>query len=158
NCCFFSNTAQGVLVSAASPAATTLTHMTIDSNGAFGVRNSGTGSVAMYNCIVAHNAWAGVYRDAGAGALTTDTSDVPLNAVPDYANAPPGPGSTNNAPKLLAVGSASLLAGSPCINTANPAHCPGTDMFGNPRPIGSGCDIGAFEYGACAPPGISQQP
>jgi hypothetical protein len=38
-----------------------------------------------------------------------------------------------------------LQLGSPAIDTGNPA-CPATDQRGAPRPIGLGCDIGAFEH------------
>jgi uncharacterized repeat protein (TIGR02543 family) len=42
-----------------------------------------------------------------------------------------------------------LLAGSPAIDTGNPDSnvCPTTDQRGYTRPIGVGCDIGAYEYG-----------
>ena len=39
----------------------------------------------------------------------------------------------------------SLLAGSVAINNGDPVHCPATDQRGVARPIGSTCDIGAFE-------------
>ncbi|MYD10506.1 MAG: hypothetical protein F4X02_10745 [Chloroflexi bacterium] len=39
-----------------------------------------------------------------------------------------------------------LRASSPAIDAADPAHCPPTDQLGNPRPQGSGCDIGAVEF------------
>jgi CSLREA domain-containing protein len=38
-----------------------------------------------------------------------------------------------------------LLAGSPAIDTADPATCPATDQRGVTRPQGAGCDVGAFE-------------
>ena len=42
-----------------------------------------------------------------------------------------------------------LLPGSSAIDKGNsdPAVCPGTDQRGYTRPIGAGCDIGAYEYG-----------
>jgi len=40
-----------------------------------------------------------------------------------------------------------LLVGSPAIDTADALTCPGTDQRGVPRPLGDGCDMGAFEYG-----------
>ncbi|HKY54733.1 MAG TPA: choice-of-anchor Q domain-containing protein [Anaerolineales bacterium] len=39
-----------------------------------------------------------------------------------------------------------LLHGSPAIDTGNGANCPATDQRGVVRPLGNGCDIGAFEY------------
>jgi hypothetical protein len=41
-----------------------------------------------------------------------------------------------------------LLDGSPAINTGNNATCAFTDQRGANRPVGTNCDIGAFEYGA----------
>jgi hypothetical protein len=45
-----------------------------------------------------------------------------------------------------------LLAGSPAIDSANAAACAaahvnGVDQRGVWRPVGPGCDIGAFEFG-----------
>jgi hypothetical protein len=39
-----------------------------------------------------------------------------------------------------------LLFGSPAIGAGDPAACPPTDQRGVARPMGSGCDIGAFEF------------
>ncbi|MCB0048647.1 MAG: Ig-like domain repeat protein, partial [Caldilinea sp.] len=38
-----------------------------------------------------------------------------------------------------------LLPGSPAIDAGNGAVCPATDQRGVARPVGNGCDIGAFE-------------
>ncbi len=47
-------------------------------------------------------------------------------------------------PQLAADGS--LLAGSPAIDAGDNTHCPATDLLGTPRPQGSSCDIGAYEF------------
>ncbi len=39
-----------------------------------------------------------------------------------------------------------LLFGSPAIDAADAAACPSTDQRGISRPVGEGCDIGAFEF------------
>jgi hypothetical protein len=39
-----------------------------------------------------------------------------------------------------------LLLGSPAIDSGDPAGCALTDQRGIPRPLGLGCDIGAFEF------------
>lgn len=39
-----------------------------------------------------------------------------------------------------------LLAGSPAIDAGTAEGCPATDQRGVPRPLGTACDIGAFEY------------
>jgi len=45
-----------------------------------------------------------------------------------------------------------LLFGSPAINAGSSIDAPGIDFDGNPRPIGEGYDIGAYEYISCLPP------
>jgi hypothetical protein len=44
-----------------------------------------------------------------------------------------------------------LLYQSPGLDAADPNDCPAVDQAGNSRPIGAGCDIGAFESLALAP-------
>ncbi len=44
-----------------------------------------------------------------------------------------------------------LLPGSPAIDAGGNADCPLTDQRGAPRPVGAGCDIGAFELGGVPP-------
>jgi hypothetical protein len=39
-----------------------------------------------------------------------------------------------------------LSASSPCIDTGDPASTLTEDLDGNPRPSGSGYDMGAYEY------------
>ena len=57
-----------------------------------------------------------------------------------------------NNPQLAALGNYggntlthALTANSPALHAADEASCPATDQRGMPRPMGSGCDIGAFE-------------
>jgi fibronectin-binding autotransporter adhesin len=40
-----------------------------------------------------------------------------------------------------------LLVGSPAIDAGDPSYCLASDQRGMRRPFGSGCDIGAYEYG-----------
>ena len=44
-----------------------------------------------------------------------------------------------------------LLDGSPAVDAADSELCLETDQSGNARPLGGGCDIGAFESGHCKP-------
>ena len=51
-----------------------------------------------------------------------------------------------------------LIAGSPAIDAADQAFCPGTDQRGEARPAGAGCDLGAFEGSVPAPGGNGGTP
>jgi CSLREA domain-containing protein len=49
-----------------------------------------------------------------------------------------------------------LLPGSPAIGSGDNATCAATDQRGYPRPFGSNCDTGAYEYRATQPPTPTQ--
>jgi hypothetical protein len=54
-----------------------------------------------------------------------------------------------------------LLPGSPAIDAADSGACPGTDQRGFTRPVGGGCDVGAFEgvlTAAASSPGAPSLP
>jgi hypothetical protein len=53
-----------------------------------------------------------------------------------------------------------LSAGSPAIDWGNPADFPGTDIDGNPRPVGGAPDAGADEFGSVGgtPPSAGFRP
>src|SRR5262249_7369472 len=67
------------------------------------------------------------------------------------------PGATSGAaavanPRLLPVAdngggslTAALAVGSPAIDAADMGYCPATDQRGFRRPVGAGCDLGAYE-------------
>ena len=40
---------------------------------------------------------------------------------------------------------AALGLGSPALDVGDPAYCPPTDQRGFGRPVGAGCDLGAYE-------------
>ena len=44
------------------------------------------------------------------------------------------------------LGYYALISGSPAINSGNLATCTATDQRGVTRPVGAGCDVGAYEY------------
>jgi predicted outer membrane repeat protein len=81
--------------------------------------------------------------------LSTDDANGYLTGSGDQINTNPklGPLAQNGG----LTKTHALLSGSPAINTANPAYFPATDQRGYIRPIGSGPDIGAYEYGSYQP-------
>jgi hypothetical protein len=120
-----------------------LRNVTIAGNtGSAAIGNAGTASAT--NTIVSNGAsgnCAGTIAsqghnlesasECGFGAPTDQTGKDPLlGALADNG------GPTNTM---------ALLAGSPAIDTGDPANCPASDQRGVSRPQMQGCDIGAFE-------------
>ena len=137
-------TAAGILVSGATM---TMTHLTLVDNLAGGGEADGIfkrgGLARLRNSIVvgsggAFNCTGGL--DDSRGNFSADGSCSPL------------PGGD---PLLAAVtgspGYFPLLDGSPAVDAADPAFCLETDQIGNARPLGGGCDIGAFESATATP-------
>ena len=57
-----------------------------------------------------------------------------------------GYGNGNIASDPMLTGAGMLKAGSPCIDAGDGLLAPASDIFGNPRPAGSGADIGCHEF------------
>ena len=97
------------------------------------IYNSGTGPAISYSdvqgCGGSGAGWDAALGTDGGGNIDQDPQ---LGVLADNG------GSTQTQ---------ALQEGSPAINTADAAACPATDQRGVPRPLGTGCDIGAFEYG-----------
>ncbi len=86
---------------------------------------------------------------------TSDPFDLDY-AIIDGVKAYPDPCPTNS---LCAVSpglvddsidnfDAHLGVSSPAIDVGDGGLCPATDYAGNPRPVGAGCDLGAYEFGS----------
>ena len=101
------------------------------SKGGHSIRLAGTTSVA--NCVV-------------QGAVSNGTGLVlaaSFNCVPADWSAY---GSGNIASDPMLTGAGMLKTGSPCIDAGSASGAPASDLFGNPRPAGSGVDIGCHEF------------
>ena len=122
----------------------TLTHVTVYSNttnngGALDMLTS-AGSINLRNSLVAYN--------AGGNCNATITVAGANLQYPGNSCA----GVTTGDPRLLPVAdnggqtlTAALRRGSPAIDAGDPAYCPPTDQRGFRRPVGAGCDLGAYE-------------
>ncbi len=82
-----------------------------------------------------------------AGHNVSDDATCNLTATGDQPNTDPhiGPLAANGGPTQTRA----LLAGSPAIDHGDNSGCPSTDQRGVKRPVGAGCDVGAYEF---APP------
>ncbi len=125
----------------------TLTNVTFSNNSAAyggGIFNFGN-TVSLKNTIMANSP---CYKLAGN--ITTlghnlDSGNSCYFGVADLINTNP----TLNALALNAPGTTetcALLAGSLAIDAGDDTSCPATDQRGVPRPQGSHCDIGAYEF------------
>ncbi|MCB9113536.1 MAG: family 16 glycosylhydrolase [Caldilinea sp.] len=104
------------------------------------------------NTIVAGNRWYACERFAapnpnilisGGNNLIQDASCNPVASDLILADAGLAALADNGGPTWTHA----LVDGSPAIDAANATACPATDQRGAPRPVGAGCDIGAFEAG-----------
>jgi hypothetical protein len=97
--------------------------------------NTGTG------CFVAPFGSGVVTLTSGGNNVFTDGTCAPVASDQVVATAALGPLAANGGHTLTHL----PAAGSPAIDTANPARCPATDQRGVARPQGGGCDVGAVE-------------
>ena len=146
----------------------TLQNNTITGNSAStqggGIANFG--NMTMKNNTISGNigpSGAGIYNETGTATLIN--SIIANSSGPDCTNIGSLTASNHTLikdntcspslsgdPLLSALGNYggstqtfALLPGSKAINTGNNAGCPATDQRGVARPVGSACDIGAFE-------------
>jgi hypothetical protein len=155
----------GASLSAAGAATIALGNDTVSGNTATGTGHGGgvsvSGPVTITNSIVAGNTGtSGTDCDgtptSGGGNIESATS-CGFNAAGDHQNAAAGLGPLQDSGGPALPGGAHLqtlapLRGSPAIGGGLAAVCPGTDERGIARPLGAGCDIGAFEV---TPPSVS---
>lgn len=76
------------------------------------------------------------WEDITGGRWTTETGNGEHSIVADPMFINPETGDLH------------LRAGSPAIDAGALEYCPEVDLEGGERPVGAGCDIGAYEYGA----------
>ena len=78
--------------------------------------------------------------------IPNEISGSPKVTYSDISGGYTGVGNINNDPLFVTDGVYQLKAGSLCINSGTALNAPDTDIDGNPRPQGSGYDMGAYEW------------
>ncbi|GAB4263123.1 MAG: CSLREA domain-containing protein [Candidatus Promineifilaceae bacterium] len=139
----------------------TMTHVTIVDNinstpastNASAVLNYG--SLAVVNTIIANNlSGTGSANGQCAGPLTSQGHNISSDSSCGFTQPSDMP---NTDPQMLGtwvlvtgtpnwISALEFAQSSPALDAADAASCPATDARGVPRPIGSGCDIGAYEF------------
>jgi uncharacterized repeat protein (TIGR01451 family) len=130
-----------------------LNHATIANNTAGGnaddLHTSGSGTVTVLNSIIDGSSAGGAVPCAADGGPITSGghnidrgSSCGFTAAGDMSNTDPRLGALV---QTFPVSTLPLTYGSPAVDAADNPNCPLTDAIGTPRPIGAGCDIGAFE-------------
>jgi beta-glucanase (GH16 family) len=125
-----SGTTGGLFVGTFGPSSATLNlqNSIVAANGDFGcfLAPFGAGAVAI-NSLGNNVLTDGTCNPVGSDQIVTDAG---IGALAD-----------NGGPTLTH----GLLAGSPAIDAGDAGACPATDQRGVARPLGAGCDIGAYE-------------
>ena len=106
------------------------------------VFNSSDPTIA--NNIITSNGFIGIHADSLDASQNTH-NDVWGNGYSDYYGTSAGLGSISKDPRFASVFDAHLLCSSPAINAGDNNWSPTDDYDGNPRPIGSIVDMGAYE-------------
>jgi hypothetical protein len=145
NATFSGNNSAGTAGSAISNVSGTITiyYSTITNNQGYSIA-SGNGSALInigssilsqneFSCVFGSNFTSKGYNlfDSTENCVTLKSTDIQVTS-----------------PLILPLspeGYHALLAVSPAIDHGNPANCPSTDQRSTLRPIGSGCDAGAYE-------------
>lgn len=125
-----------------------LIHSTIAANDGGGL-HTGSGSVTFANALLGDN--------AGRDCSITDSRNVFNGGSLDSDETCLRWRSSDRSTRELFIESLAdnggptmthaLAVGSPALDAAV-EDCPGVDQRGEPRPVGAGCDVGAFELGA----------
>ncbi|MHB1133115.1 MAG: choice-of-anchor Q domain-containing protein [Chloroflexota bacterium] len=103
------------------------------------------GTLSYTNTIVANSTGVDCYLDSEDASIITNVGNLVEDGAcsPAFTGDPKlGPLADNGGPTQTFA----LLAGSPAIDAGNATACPATDQRGVARPLGAGCDIGAYEY------------
>jgi len=126
-----------------------LNSSTLSANSAAGTTNGGgitnAGTAILRNTIIADSTQGNNCDNAvtSLGHNLSSDDTCTLDHAGDLTNTSPllGPLAANGGPTPTQA----LLPGSPAIDAGDNGSCPATDQRGIARPLGAGCDIGAYE-------------
>ena len=121
-------------------------------SGASGLPGAGFGGalsggyIRILNTILAASSGtsncAGAFSDGGHNISSDGSCNFPSTGSLNNTDPKLGPLANNGGPTPTMA----LLAGSPAIDAADAVACPPFDQRGAARPLGMGCDVGAFEW------------
>jgi len=106
---------------------------------------AGAGGVAMDGSIRNSILW-GNFGGQPRDLTTTYGVDLDHSDLDEQSGPVNDLGGNINMSPLFVAADWHLRATSPCIDTGTCAGAPTTDIDGDPRPTGAGCDIGADEF------------
>lgn len=113
------------------------------SGGGSGLYNGYQGNLAIENTIVAQNKGDCVASGESAGHNLDSDGSCNLTGPGDLSSVNPRLGNlTNNGGPILTI---PIAVTSPARDAGATSSCPSRDERGFPRPLGSNCDIGAYE-------------
>lgn len=137
NCAITGNQGDGIVT---TESLSYLVNCTVAANLKSGIVVSSFGSLDLKNCILWGNGQGSIvieYYPYGRPTVAVSFSCIQGDPV--------WPGEGNIALDPLFQSSFRLLPGSPAIDAGTLDGAPTTDLTGNPRPIGMGIDMGAYE-------------
>ena len=141
-----------------------------------GILCSNSSSPIITNCIISKNTVIANNDAKGAAIFSDSTSTLITNSIlwknipneifgspkvtySDVSGGFSGLGNVNSDPLFVTKGVYQLKVGSPCMNSGTSLNAPSIDIDGNPRPQGSGYDMGAYEWIlASLPPTVTTDP
>jgi len=143
NCTFSGNSAEyggGMSNFNSSPM---VTNCTFSGNSATlngGAMDSYSSSPTVTNCIL----WGDTPQEIDNRQLSS-----PVVTYSDVQGGYAGTGNIDTNPLFVGGGDYHLTADSPCIDTGTSSGAPNTDFEGDPRPQGTGYDMGVDEFASC---------
>jgi len=131
----------------------TLTNNSLSGNSATNL-GGGIFTNSGMNTLTNNIIWGNSNGIANIGSTLTVTHSIVQGGFAGTGNLNVDPLFVSQPPVGLGTsGDLRLMAGSPAIDAGTATDAPATDLDGNPRPVGAGYDMGAYEFSIPCPPG-----